>query len=358
MKFASRDAPLKTYLWLTGQTDNIGDSVLRRPYADVLRTASALTVWAGDPAEGYVAGLGLRESEISRSYSSWLANLWKDALVGRAAFAFNPGEFTVTRKGFIMILPALAPIILIRARRRPIIWAGAGVRATRRGYTWPFRFIARSASVLTWREPSSAARIGAGAELAPDWAFGIDASGTPAERSFLALSLRGDRPPPTVEWLQAVRSFAARAGLTPLVVTQVRRDEARSREIASFLGCDIVGWETERHDSAERRVRDVYSRSRVILSDRLHALIIGATEGALPLGWTSDASPKIEHHLSTVGLESFSLAGQESLDALRTFGPGDLVLREEKTAYAMGRARDDLRSLRARIVATFSNGGR
>jgi hypothetical protein len=56
-----------------------------------------------------------------------------------------------------------------------------------------------------------------------------------------------------------------------------------------------------RHDVLDEYVRAVYRRSLVVVSDRAHGLIIGATEGAYPIGSGSDPH-KISRLLAAVGL--------------------------------------------------------
>lgn len=51
-------------------------------------------------------------------------------------------------------------------------------------------------------------------------------------------------------------------------------------------------------------MREVFSESLIVIGDRLHGLIVGATEGAVPLGWVESSSGKIARHFSHLNFES------------------------------------------------------
>jgi hypothetical protein len=69
----------------------------------------------------------------------------------------------------------------------------------------------------------------------------------------------------------------------------------------------------------ERHLREVYRQCLIVVGDRLHGLIIGATEGAVPLGWVESSGGKIGRHFLAVGLYypgEFEGASASSLPAL------------------------------------------
>ncbi|MBM4496697.1 hypothetical protein GS426_16745 [Rhodococcus hoagii] len=83
-----------------------------------------------------------------------------------------------------------------------------------------------------------------------------------------------------------------------LVFTQVRRDNARGEELARLLGCKFEAWpEDVTHTEQEARVRALMRSARAVVSDRIHALIMGTTEGALPIGLIPSDDSKVGSHL-------------------------------------------------------------
>ena len=308
------------YAWLGGQRDNVGDSALRRAYADALRQLGPLVIWSGGPDDDYDSGLGLTDRDrVSTSFLRWTGELLGQSLRGGAVLALNAGEYTLTHRYFLKSLSLLPVAAILRARGGKVVWAGAAIPKTRRGYGWLFRLYARMSNVLLWRDNETAAVLYP-ADTMPDWAFGLaasdDADGA-RERQHLVISLRFDRPLPSQAWADDIQALAVRLGLRIRIVTQVRRDDFRARELMGMFGqAEILEWSEADHRARESRVREIYRSARVVLSDRLHVLIMAATEGAVPLGWVEAATTKIDRHFGEVDLGwvassdiAFSLAG-------------------------------------------------
>jgi hypothetical protein len=173
---------------------------------------------------------------------------------------------------------------------------------------WPFAALARVADVLVWRDNGSG-RLLRAAPAMPDWAFGLPPGGLlddlprAADRDCVVVSLRSDRPMPSPEWIASVDALATRLDAEVVVVAQVERDDARARQVGRLLGATVVGWTCDDHAVQERTLRDIYRRAHVAVSDRLHVLVLAATEGAVPLGWCERATSKIDRHFAVVGAE-------------------------------------------------------
>jgi polysaccharide pyruvyl transferase WcaK-like protein len=336
----------RTYAWLTGQEDNVGDSALRREYVRVLSTTSPLTIWAGRH-HGYTNGLTPRPNdELSRSFTGWWAALALDAVRGRANVALNAGEFTLTKR-YVAIAFVLLPLLtLVRVRGGAVIWLGAAVPAQTR-LTWLFRGVARLCSMIRWRD-SQSARLLAPAPTMPDWALATEPlEPTPSRRELLAVSLRGDRPPPSEEWCALVRQAAHRLGLRITVVVQVARDRDRACEVASALEAEIVPWRHDDHRSQEALVRATYRHAAVVLSDRLHALFIAMTEGAVPIGWCESATDKLARNFAVIGLAD--LAAREPRRLADLDGP-QLDNLQRRVATQLARARHELRAVEQEVT--------
>lgn len=278
-----------------GQTDNLGDSVLRRPLLEQLRPYGTLHVFAG-PDRGYRSGLGLAPQDVVHARGrEWLAAGLRSAAARPTGFAVNAGELLVLRTAVLAGHTALAG--LVRARGGAVVAAGMGLRAGTDASARVLRPLLLLADPVVWRDGRSAAVAGLGG-TAPDWAFATGRSAEElaaqdAPRTLVAVSLRGDRPPPSPTWCAAVQELARRSGCELLVVTQVRRDAARAAELGTRLGARVLPWGAASHAEHEQVVRAAYAASAAVVSDRIHVLILGLTEGAVPVGCTTGDPEKV-----------------------------------------------------------------
>ena len=277
----------KVFVNPAGQRDNLGDSVLRRPYLQSLRPLGELHVLVGSDAD-YASGLGLLPSDHTyASRRKWLLSALRAAFAGRLCFAANAGEVVgsfseATRSAWQPFLALAA-----RARKGQVVLAGVSVRPGTSARLTHLGILARLARVATWRDEATRDEVGIGV-VQPDWAFAIDRSATierTVPRTMLAIAMRGDRPFPADAWFDTVRSLAKRLDLEITVVEQVRRDALRASELAERLGARVIVWPSDvDHRGQEAVVREHYRGCRAVISDRIHALIIGVTEGAVPIG--------------------------------------------------------------------------
>lgn len=312
------------FLWLTGHVRNVGDSMLRRPLADLYREVGPIRVWSGAPASGYAAGLRISDAESAPSFGRWAWKFSLAALRGKPTFVFNAGEFGVTKAYFFGLLLLAPALVLARAKGARIVWTGAGVKNRRRYFMWPFDALAKAASDLRWRDVKSAALMGRGKTM-PDWGFGIGPAGgdapaltavDPASRRRIAVSLRGDRQEPSDEWLAAVARLAERLDRKIVCVVQVQDDDALARRLAERLGADLVAWGDGDHWTQEQKVREAYASSVLALSDRLHGLVIAATEGAIPLGWCEATTVKVANHFEVIGADWVGPGASSSIELI------------------------------------------
>ncbi|MBD7917240.1 hypothetical protein H9657_02975 [Cellulomonas sp. Sa3CUA2] len=333
-----------------GQYENVGDVLLRRPLLRWAReSGSRLHVYVGHSPDGYDEGLALEPDDVVyRSFARWYAALVRSAWAGRASSLFKPGEIQLTLVGtkeHLVMLPAVA---LVRARGGAVLRVGAGAR----GFAPLPRALVRPSILLTtftrWRDEATAAYLGGGPAM-PDLGY-AEGAGTATlraardgadERDVLVVSFRADaevapRPYPTPAVVEALRRYAAEEGLETWVVTQVSVDDERSHRLAADLDAHVLGWpQATGHDVQEERLRALYRRARVVLSDRLHVVIAAFTEGAAPVSLQLDASDKAARHLSTIGVHDVTVDAT-GLDA------GTVL---ERVRTAAGRRADALDAL-------------
>lgn len=308
-----------------GQYDNIGDIILRRPLLDMLRPHGRLHIYLGPAPAGYVRGLQLESGDVTYvSFGRWYRALLRSAGRGRTHYAFKPGEIQLTVKGMKEHIGMLPALLLLRLRGGRIVRVGSGARALAR----MGRALMQPALAIThftaWRDADTAAYLGHGGTM-PDFGFTHEPSPARSPVPSMLVSMRGDRPMPGRAWLEGIRVFADSRGLRLTVVTQVARDEARTRELAEALGAEMLGWDGTNHDAQEARLRAAYASAAIIASDRLHVLIAGATEGATPIAPLPAAAPKIDRHFTTAGLPSISVL-TEKLDPMQISDALDSVV--------------------------------
>lgn len=343
-----------------GQYDNVGDTVLRRGYLDHLRSLGPLTVYVGDKSDDYVSGLGLQpEDRAVRDARSWRRTVSRQLLAGRGVYAFDTGE-TEVRRPFALRYLRLAPLLLAhRLRGGTAVLTGVGVRES---HPWrrPIAAVLRLCRVVSWRDEASRRLMGLG-EVTPDWAFALGADAdvlrdASASRPLLAISVRqglrhAARERPDDAWVATVRELASALGLEPIVVAQIERDGDLARDLAARLHCDAVVWLDDDHARQEARLRETYRRSAAVLSDRLHAVVIAATEGAVPVALSAGPMDKTTRTLAGAGIADTSVSRDLSdPDAALTVLRSALARRGE-IVEAVIDARARLSALTERIAA-------
>lgn len=287
---------------LSGQDDNLGDSALRVAYLEALRGQGRhVHIYLGEASSDFTAGFAQApDLTFYRQRSDWSD---AESRVARPVHAFNAGEIN-PRAGSFPVARRAAECARVLDRGGALIFAGIGIKNVNSLDGVAFDPVMRNASVMSWRDRGS--RDGAGfGSFAPDWAY---SEGSPASewepssnRRALAVTLRFDRAWPGDRWLRAVRAFADSTQTEIVTVAQVARDAPRAVRLAHSLGGTYVTPKSMRHDDLDDYVRAVYRSSLAVVSDRAHGLIIGATEGAYPIGSGSDPH-KISRLLASVDL--------------------------------------------------------
>lgn len=308
----------------SGQEDNIGDVVLRRTMFDQLRTRGPLHVFLGAASEEFVTALELSDSDVVyHDKGAWRSALWASIRRGRGTwFVDKPGELILGRRYLLAQLRMVPAAIAIRLQRGRVLRLGLGQRSPEPRLTPIYRALFRLSNVVAWRDADTYATFRLG-EVMPDWGFAERGSTEVDGRDLLVLSYRSDKPAFTPALVTALGDAARARGLQIAVVTQVGRDSPRSRELAEALDAELIDWPDGRsHGEQERLLRDVYRRSAIVLSDRLHVLIVAMTEGAVPLALSLGPNYKIGRHFDAIGYSDVSVpvsdADADAVDAVIT----------------------------------------
>jgi hypothetical protein len=299
----------KVFVPLIGQFDNIGDIILRRELLQWLEGAGELHIYVGNSPADYDASLGLdpRRHVIYRSPLLWMLASIRSSLSstrGTVHYIFKPGEIQLTFSGLKEHVGMLPAVLVTRLSGGRVLRIGVGSRN--------FGYLAKALFMLSvrlshrsfWRDSLTRKQVGIGSVM-PDLAFG-QGSGVPRgvgdPRGTLVVSLRGDHAFPRKQWIEGLKMAAASLNLSIVAVSQVQRDDKRTKEIADALGGISFTWGSLSHADQERRLRSAYQGARLAVSDRLHVLVAALTEGAVPCAALDHPSDKIERHFEAAGM--------------------------------------------------------
>ncbi|MCF6390378.1 hypothetical protein L2K20_25685 [Mycobacterium sp. MBM] len=365
----------RVFLSTWGQSDNIGDSILRRGQLRTFQNidGAQLHVHVGrkdfDPnSEDYVSAIGLDGTEKQYDTAAgWLVRALASSAAGRTILVMPTGEILLPQRfrrywGWWTLAGALGA----RSRGGAMVQVGAGVRMSTVGKNAeagarvvhdhvevpPLERIARrKMPVVAWRDAHTRDSFQVG-DVAPDWAFGEgpDPAGglgpPPSARTVLAVTMRSDRDVLTADKIALIREIAQMYGLRIQVYSQVRRDRAAMEELAEILhpGTPAIVMRDESHDEWEALMRTMYRDSAIVVSDRLHALIIGATEGAIPLALSSWTTEKAVRMLKPGG---FDLPSQDP-GAIKSY-LADMFADPQAVSHRIMGARTELDRVRERL---------
>jgi len=153
--------------------------------------------------------------------------------------------------------------------------------------------------------------------------------------------------------VKAVRDTAEAAELRIRAVVQVREDEERARELADELRAVFDPWGDRDPITQEALLRERYENARLVISDRMHVLVLAALSGAVPVELVPHPTRKIRDAFHVIGLEGVSLdSSVQDVDAMRAFLQAQLLRRGE-VDEGVRRAHDELTLLEAEVRATI-----
>lgn len=332
------------FVEVTGQHDNIGDSLLRRGMLDAIRHPDIqLHIRIGED-DSYTTGLGLQAADITyRERTDWEKAIGTDRGRGNSSFLANAGEVIRVRGPRYLRPKVLRQLIHLRRRGGALLHTGVGVRDLETSPRLAKLSALRFFDMVTWRDAASRDYAGVG-EVQPDWGFatGSENIATDATRDVLAVSVRGDRDQPDEEWSGLVRSLADALNLRIVTFSQVMRDSALAETLGRTLKADdVLRWNSADHAPQEARVRELFRRSVGVVSDRVHGLIMGATEGAYPIGLPPRPNAKSLRTLAPVGFPLYVRTADDWSASIDRLGEHDLL---QETTQAVAHARTTLSS--------------
>ncbi len=343
---------MKIFIPIVGQYTNVGDVMHRKQLVSWLKPIGELHVYVGNAPKSFIEGINLENAILYRNLFQWLLAIFA-SLGKKSAFVFTSGEINLRRKrllGEIMLLPF---IILLRLRGGKVFRIGIAARINKSRIKIIWKLIFKLSTKIYWRTKSSQQFFNIG-RIVPDLAFNETISKKHSEsRRYLTLSMRYDRPEPTYEILEGIKEFAIEHDLEVIVLSQVRNDNKRTQHIASQMGVKAIIWhDNASHSEQEKIVRDIYSNTSILVSDRLHVLIAGSTELAVPVAILTKDNSKVKDHYEIIGYQNLTKLGcQCNKEQLKEFLLIQLSRKNElkdKLSYAksiLDSTRDEIVSL-------------
>lgn len=373
---------VRVFLSTWGQSDNIGDSILRR---GLLRTFhgiddAQLHVHVGRRErdandEGYLSAVGLNGDEVEHDHmAGWLGRYTTSAMRRRTVYVMPAGEMFFPERtrfywGWWTALLAAMPLM----RGGSTVQVGAGVRMSAVGKASARRsrgardvvhipklerYARTKMPVVGWRDPATQDSFQIG-DVVPDWAFGegpdpqFDGLGAPPrERTLMAVTTRWDRGVLSSEKIRMLRDIADSRGLRIQVYSQVRRDRELMEELARELhpGTAPILFGDQSHAEWETQVRALHRESAIVASDRLHALIIGTTEGAVPLAISNSTTEKVSRTLKPGGF----VLPPENPEAINTY-LDEMFADDASVSRRIATARAKLDAVRGTLRAAVAD---
>ncbi len=325
------------------QTDNLGDIVIRREMLDwLLGSCDQVVVLRGDLPASYVAAFG-RHDRITfvRSPLSFQAALL-GAVVrpgSRPVLVFAPGPATLVDapKPLLKACANLANVALVRIGRGAVFTVGRAVRGTASVARLIERSSARLQSLYVARDAVTRSIVGAEVVVAPDLAFARADRPTSTSGSTrnLVLSFRGDRVADDELVARSVVA-ATKLGLLPVLVTQVARDDPQHARLARDHGVEHVSWDGRDHATQIDRVTGIMTQADVVVSDRLHALILGARSGAVAVPVIHPGTDKLS---TTLAVVPSATGPHATADVLRDCGLEPQVIDPAAAGSTLARVR-------------------
>lgn len=340
----------------TGAYGNIGDAVIRRRALSWVAGIGRLHVYVGNADEQWIDQLQLPTD--ARVYPAGARKEWfKLALRRRRvdALLLDPGAVPLSKHALPIELTFLLLGLLVRLRGGVVVRPPRGVGGTHPLTLLVHRLAVRSSHVTLWRNEKSMQIVKAG-ERCPDTAFQEEHlwdSADDAARDALVVSMRGKRDFPSAAWVTAVRRLASDLDLRIVCVAQVREDENRAAEIAKTLGAEHLVWGDATDLAHEARLRELYTRTRLVVSDRLHVTILAAVAGAYPFEVADSPSDKVSTHFAQIGVTDISFdsdAPVEEIVAAARRGISEI----DALRTALGTASSELDAIESRVRALVS----
>ncbi|GAB3815836.1 hypothetical protein GCM10028820_14080 [Tessaracoccus terricola] len=352
--------PRPVYLSALGDFGNIGDQVIRRIIIRWMREVGPLRAYVGRGSDAWVAQCGLRATDTLYKAPRLKGWLFEVCLGPRGRIlVFDPGEVSLTTRDVLNEIAFLVMTLSTRIAGGAVVRAPRAVRSQQRVNPialWLHRLSCRLSSIVLWRNQESRDLFRVGV-VTPDLGFSekVDPGMPGRHRTQLVVSLRGDRPFPSEAWQGGVRAYARQSGLEIVTVAQVLDDEARSIEMAERLGGRHVAWDDSSPRAQELSCTEEYGRARMVLSDRLHVLVLGVLAGAVPVELVAAPTGKLSKHFEAIGWRGVSKDASGMSESQICEELSDSARPREGGEGHLASAQEDLETLRRAVIESLGS---
>lgn len=306
----------KIFVPVVGQFMNIGDVLHRRELLSWLDQAGALHIYVGKAPKSFIDALHLSKNvTIYKNLAFWVFQILISGYK-KTFFVFNPGEIRLEKKRFIREFILIPLLGIVKLKKGKVLRVGiAAMSDSNNKYIYVWKKIFKITDKIFWRTYDSHNKFEIG-DVIPDLAFyDIDKEAIKnTKRKYLAISMRGAHSKPSDKWYFLVKEIAKINNLQIIVVPQVRIDNDRCKEIGDKLNAECFLWShSDSHNDQEAIVKNIYSNSLLIISDRLHALILAYSRGAIPVNLLTTNKEKVQHHFDVIGFKNVNYLIDDSL---------------------------------------------
>lgn len=308
---------MPVYFSLDTQFENLGDEAINALLLREIARRDQLRIFVGKAPDWYRANIaaslssGALNAEFIRGRARYMLRfLLRSLLPAGSVMLLSCGDVTRAKPnpkrdramGLLSRLPFLE-IAQIGASR---------LKAGRSEQVWLQRAANRSGKITVRDGYSLQALEAAGirAGIVPDLAFLLEFA--PSRRGGKALFMFRD---PGLEaeafaaYLKPLVDRARETGLEPVFGWQVARDEACNRRLAALTGAGTLSLPGSCEGRLEAALAS-YGEVSVIVSNRLHGLLIAASRGAIPVPLLNSGEQKIRGVFEQAGLAPLILDGR------------------------------------------------
>jgi len=346
--------PRHVYAYFSGPYENVGDALIRRrALAWMQDLGEPHLLVGGRPSAEWNDSLGISTSDQTyNSWGSWLRSIaFKSGK--RPVLVLEPGEFNTDARFLKLLLTMLFVSIAVRARGGSVVQMPRSMAQSSRVGKLIYAATLLKPKAALWREKVSWGSFRKVGHVVPDIGFddpdSLDTKLQP--RTHLVISLRVDRPAPDPQVIAWLREFAFEAGLEITAVSQVAEDDPRTRELAETLASEVLLWGDSTSNDQEASLRDLYGKTAMVWSDRLHVLVLGALHGAVPIEIVGAPNGKVAKHFDAAGIANVSFSSKEfpNREVLKMLLSEQLE-RSGSIASSVADARLSLSSARSKIA--------
>lgn len=296
----------KIFVPVVGQFINIGDVLHRRELLSWLRDQGELHIYVGKAPKSFIDGLKLDSKAILyTSISSWMIQILVSGYK-KTFFIFNPGEIRLEKRRLlreILLFPLLCVVRLKKGKVLRVGIAAMSEYSNKNLNIW--KLVLKTTNKIFWRTYDSKEKFKRGVVI-PDLAFyDVDNEAlSNLNRPYLTISMRGNHASPSDKWYDIIKGIALKYNLEIVTVSQVRNDNDKTLQISEKLNAKKIIWKDNySHNEQEAIVNEIYQNSLLIVSDRLHALILAYSKGAIPINLLTVNKEKVQHHFDVIGID-------------------------------------------------------